>query len=102
MAGRAISTAGYGLATAVRLSLRRFWQRQHDCIGDVRGVGAMQAMEFVDANGTACAPAAKKLVQHCRHHGVLVLTAGTYDNIIRLLMPLTLTDDESNQLRQRV
>src|ERR1700733_10879377 len=32
------------------------WQRQHSFIGDVRGVGAMQAMEFVDTHGAACAP----------------------------------------------
>jgi 4-aminobutyrate aminotransferase / (S)-3-amino-2-methylpropionate transaminase / 5-aminovalerate transaminase len=70
------------------------WQRQHAFIGDVRGVGAMQAMEFVDVRGAACAPAAKKLVQYCLQHGVLVLTAGTYDNVIRLLMPLTISDDE--------
>src|SRR6202453_1196439 len=70
------------------------WQRQHAFIGDVRGVGAMQAMEFVDAKGAACAPAAKKLVQHCLLRGVLVLTAGTYDNVIRLLMPLTISDEE--------
>jgi 4-aminobutyrate aminotransferase / (S)-3-amino-2-methylpropionate transaminase / 5-aminovalerate transaminase len=70
------------------------WQRQHGFIGDVRGVGAMQAMEFVDAHGSACAPAAKKLVQHCLQHGVLVLTAGTYDNVIRLLMPLNISDEE--------
>src|SRR5450432_1657499 len=30
------------------------WQKQHSFIGDVRGVGAMQAMEFVEANGTPC------------------------------------------------
>jgi 4-aminobutyrate aminotransferase / (S)-3-amino-2-methylpropionate transaminase / 5-aminovalerate transaminase len=70
------------------------WQRQHAFIGDVRGVGAMQAVEFVDVHGAACAPAAKKLVQHCLQHGVLVLTAGTYDNVIRLLMPLTMSDEE--------
>jgi 4-aminobutyrate aminotransferase/(S)-3-amino-2-methylpropionate transaminase len=70
------------------------WQRQHGFIGDVRGVGAMQAMEFVDVNGVGCAPAAKKLVQHCLQHGVLVLTAGTYDNVVRLLMPLSITDEE--------
>src|ERR1700678_1884247 len=70
------------------------WQRQHTFIGDVRGVGAMQAMEFVDVRGAACAPAAKKLVQYCLQHGVLVLTAGTYDNVIRLLMPLNITDEE--------
>jgi 4-aminobutyrate aminotransferase/(S)-3-amino-2-methylpropionate transaminase len=76
------------------------WQRQHTFIGDVRGVGAMQAMEFVDANGAGYAPAAKKLVQHCLHHGVLVLTAGTYDNIIRLLMPLTISDAEFSEALQ--
>jgi hypothetical protein len=47
-------------------------------------------MEFVDANESAYAPAAKKLVQHCLHHGVLVVTAGTYDNVIR---PLHAADD---------
>jgi 4-aminobutyrate aminotransferase / (S)-3-amino-2-methylpropionate transaminase / 5-aminovalerate transaminase len=76
------------------------WQRQHAFIADVRGVGAMQAMEFVDANGAPCAKAVKKLVQHCLQHGVLVLNAGTYDNIVRLLMPLTISDDEFNQALQ--
>jgi 4-aminobutyrate aminotransferase / (S)-3-amino-2-methylpropionate transaminase / 5-aminovalerate transaminase len=76
------------------------WQRQHAFIADVRGVGAMQAMEFVDASGAPCAKAAKKLVHHCLQHGVLVLNAGTYDNIVRLLMPLTISDEEFNQSLQ--
>jgi 4-aminobutyrate aminotransferase/(S)-3-amino-2-methylpropionate transaminase len=73
------------------------WQRQHPFIADVRGVGAMQAIEFVDSTGAPSAKAVKKLVHHCLHHGVLVLNAGTYDNIVRLLMPLTITDEEFNQ-----
>lgn len=73
------------------------WQRQHTFIADVRGVGAMQAIEFVDSSGAPCAKAVKKLVHHCLHHGVLVLNAGTYDNIVRLLMPLTITDEEFSQ-----
>lgn len=76
------------------------WQRQHAFIADVRGLGAMQAMEFVDASGAPCAKGVKKLVQHCLQHGVLVLNAGTYDNIVRLLMPLTITDEEFNQALQ--
>jgi 4-aminobutyrate aminotransferase/(S)-3-amino-2-methylpropionate transaminase len=76
------------------------WQRQHSFIADVRGVGAMQAMEFVDANGAACAPAVKKLAQHCLNNGVLVLNAGTYDNVIRLLMPLNIRDEDYNQALQ--
>ena len=70
------------------------WQRQHGFIADVRGVGAMQAMEFVDAHGVPNAAAVKKLIYYCLHHGVLVLNAGTYDNIVRLLMPLTISDDD--------
>jgi 4-aminobutyrate aminotransferase/(S)-3-amino-2-methylpropionate transaminase len=70
------------------------WQRQHAFIDDVRGVGSMQAMEFVDAK------AVKKLLHHCLHHGVLVLNAGTYDNVVRLLMPLTITDEEFGQALQ--
>jgi 4-aminobutyrate aminotransferase/(S)-3-amino-2-methylpropionate transaminase len=76
------------------------WQRQHAFIADVRGVGAMQAMEFVDSSGAPNAKAVKKLVHHCLHHGVLVLNAGTYDNIVRLLMPLTIGDEEFNQALQ--
>ena len=48
----------------------------------------------------ACAKAAKKLVHHCLDHGVLLLTAGTYDNVIRLLMPLNMADDEFNEALQ--
>jgi len=70
------------------------WRRRHAFIADVRGVGAMQAMEFVDAK------AVKKLLHHCLQNGVLVLNAGTYDNVVRLLMPLTITDEEFNQALQ--
>jgi 4-aminobutyrate aminotransferase/(S)-3-amino-2-methylpropionate transaminase len=66
----------------------------------VRGVGAMQAIEFVEANGAPCAKAAKTLVHHCLDHGVLLLNAGTYDNIIRLLMPLNMTNEEFNEALQ--
>jgi 4-aminobutyrate aminotransferase/(S)-3-amino-2-methylpropionate transaminase len=54
----------------------------------------MQAIELVQADGAPCAAAAKKLAQHCLRNGVLILTAGTYDNVIRLLMPLTISDDD--------
>ena len=76
------------------------WQRQHTFIGDVRGVGAMQAMEFVHPDGSPYAAAAKKLAQYCLRNGVLILTAGTYDNVIRLLMPLTMADEEFDEAMQ--
>ncbi len=70
------------------------WQRQHPFIADVRGLGAMQAIEFVDRDGAPWALPAKKLAQHCLRSGVVVLTAGTYDNVIRLLMPLVISGDQ--------
>jgi 4-aminobutyrate aminotransferase/(S)-3-amino-2-methylpropionate transaminase len=73
------------------------WQRQHPFIGDVRGLGAMQAIEFVDRDGAPWAAPAKKLAQHCLRSGVLVLTAGTYDNVIRLLMPLVISDEQFHE-----
>jgi 4-aminobutyrate aminotransferase/(S)-3-amino-2-methylpropionate transaminase len=60
----------------------------------------MQAMEFVDPTGAPCPKAVKKLVHHCLQNGVLILNAGTYDNVIRLLMPLTVTDEEFKQALQ--
>ena len=66
----------------------------------MRGLGAMQAIEFVEPNGAPCAKAAKKLVHHCLEHGVLLLNAGTYDNIVRLLMPLNMTNEEFNEALQ--
>jgi 4-aminobutyrate aminotransferase/(S)-3-amino-2-methylpropionate transaminase len=73
------------------------WQRQHAFIGDVRGIGAMQALEFTNADGSPRAAAAKKLAQHCLRNGVLILNAGTYDNVIRLLMPLTISEEDFSE-----
>jgi 4-aminobutyrate aminotransferase/(S)-3-amino-2-methylpropionate transaminase len=39
-------------------------------------------------------------VHHCLEHGVLLLNAGTYDNIVRLLMPLNMTNEEFNEALQ--
>ncbi len=64
-------------------------------IGDVRGKGAMIAMELVmpgtkDAN----AAAAKSIVSYCNSQGVIALACGTYGNVIRLLPPLTITNEQ--------
>ena len=73
------------------------WQREHAFIAEVRGLGAMQAIEFVDRDGVPHPAPAKKLAQHCLRNGVLVLTAGTFDNVIRLLMPLVISDDQFSE-----
>jgi 4-aminobutyrate aminotransferase/(S)-3-amino-2-methylpropionate transaminase len=72
------------------------WQRKFSCIGDVRGLGAMQAFEIVKPDGsrTPDAETTKKMTRYCYEHGVILVTAGTYSNIIRLLMPLVITNEQ--------
>ncbi|MFZ1751666.1 MAG: aspartate aminotransferase family protein [Saprospiraceae bacterium] len=65
-------------------------------IGDVRGVGAMIAIEFVKNNDPtnpdpdSCAT----IVKGCFENGLIILNAGTYKNIIRILSPLVITNAE--------
>jgi 4-aminobutyrate aminotransferase/(S)-3-amino-2-methylpropionate transaminase len=69
-------------------------QSRYPIIGDVRGRGAMLAVELVKP-GTL-EPATDELaavVKHCHAEGVLVLTAGTYGNVLRFLPPLTMPED---------
>nr|WP_198983300.1 4-aminobutyrate--2-oxoglutarate transaminase [Herbaspirillum sp. ASV7] len=62
-------------------------------IGEVRGVGAMVAVEFLDpVSGKPDADYAKKVQQHALQHGLLLLTCGSYGNVIRFLFPLTIPD----------
>ncbi|MDO8645055.1 MAG: 4-aminobutyrate--2-oxoglutarate transaminase, partial [Candidatus Planktophila sp.] len=74
-------------------SLREL-QRKYPIIGEVRGRGAMQAIELVEA-GTKNpnTSAMNSVVKYCQSKGVLVLTAGTYSNVIRFLPPLVITDE---------
>ena len=60
-------------------------------IGEVRGRGAMLAVEFVRAGGIEPDPAlATRVARACHAAGVVVLTCGTYGNVLRLLPPLTI------------
>jgi 4-aminobutyrate aminotransferase/(S)-3-amino-2-methylpropionate transaminase len=63
-------------------------------IGDVRGHGAMIAAEFVDATtGEPDAALTGAIAKACIAQGVIVLTCGTYGNVIRFLPPLSIPDD---------
>lgn len=69
-------------------------QAQLTCIGEVRGLGAMVAMELV-RNRDAHAPdadLAKALVQRAAANGLVLLSCGLYGNVIRVLVPLTASD----------
>ena len=75
------------------------WQRRWPMIGDVRGLGAMQAMELVQSADTR-QPApdeTKQIVQYCYEHGLIILSAGSYSNVIRALMPLVITDTQMDE-----
>jgi len=81
--------------------LEKFAQYQecHPMVGDVRGLGAMVGMELVMDRKTkepATAPT-KRLINLCREKGLLMISAGTYSNIIRPLMPLVITDDQLDE-----
>jgi len=67
-----------------------------DCIGDVRGLGSMCAMELVKDRVTKVPDkeGVNKVVKAAGERGLLLLSAGIYSNVIRLLMPLTITDDQ--------
>ena len=67
---------------------------KHPVIGDVRGRGAMQAIEIVMAGSKEPNPAAMaSVIKYCQQQGVLILTAGTYGNVIRFLPPLVISDE---------
>ena len=67
---------------------------KYPVIGDVRGRGAMVAIELVNPGTKDPNPEAMaKVVKYCHSHGLLILTAGTYGNVIRFLPPLVITDE---------
>jgi 4-aminobutyrate aminotransferase/(S)-3-amino-2-methylpropionate transaminase len=69
-------------------------QARFPCVGEVRALGAMVAVELVK-NGRADAPDAeltKALVQAAGRQGLIILSCGVYSNVIRFLAPLTIPD----------
>ncbi len=78
----------------IMLGRLREMQERFELIGNVRGRGAMVAMELVE-NRTSKKPAkqaSSRVIEECYRQGVVVLKAGTYDNVVRLLPPLTIDD----------
>ena len=74
-------------------------KKQCSAIGDVRGLGAMQAIEFVK-NGDPSQPdedTVTRLTKACLDRGVILLSAGTYKNVIRILSPLVISEELLNR-----
>jgi 4-aminobutyrate aminotransferase/(S)-3-amino-2-methylpropionate transaminase len=72
------------------------WQERHEEVGDVRGLGAMLAIELVhDRESKNPAPELVAAVcDQAFRNGLLLLGAGTYSNVVRVLVPLTIGDAE--------
>ncbi len=82
------------LGERVRARLREM-QERHELVGDVRGRGMMNAIELVRDRGTKepiDGDTGTRIIQACLRNGVLVIKAGTYDNVVRLLPPLTIDE----------
>ncbi len=77
----------------------RNWQKKWELVGDVRGLGGMCAMELV-RNAETREPAdaeTKEIAKYCYEHGLILITAGTFNNVIRILVPLVVTDEQFNE-----
>jgi 4-aminobutyrate aminotransferase/(S)-3-amino-2-methylpropionate transaminase len=86
-------------AAALGLVLRRRlegWYREFPCIGDVRGLGAMMAVEFVSdrASRTPSKETFTAVAARCLERGVILIGAGTHGNVMRFLFPLVITESQ--------
>ncbi|WP_146341298.1 4-aminobutyrate--2-oxoglutarate transaminase [Nesterenkonia sp. NBAIMH1] len=79
---------------AIAMEHLRAAQKQDARIGEIRGRGAMLAFEVVDpGTGEPDAALTSAVAAAARSAGVITLTCGTYGNVIRLLPPLTISDE---------
>jgi 4-aminobutyrate aminotransferase/(S)-3-amino-2-methylpropionate transaminase len=77
----------------------REWQKRWPIIGDIRGLGGMQAIELVlSQEGREPAPdETRQITQYCYEHGLITITAGSYSNVIRVLVPLVVTNEQMDE-----
>jgi 4-aminobutyrate aminotransferase len=71
-------------------------QDRHQVIGDVRGMGPMIGIELVKDRATKepAAPEAAHIVSLARERGLMLMGAGIYSNVVRILVPLVVTDED--------
>jgi 4-aminobutyrate aminotransferase/(S)-3-amino-2-methylpropionate transaminase len=75
------------------------WQQKWQLVGDVRGLGGMCAIELV-RNADTREPAdteTKQIAEFCYKHGLITITAGTFNNVIRILVPLVITEAQFDE-----
>jgi 4-aminobutyrate aminotransferase/(S)-3-amino-2-methylpropionate transaminase len=77
-------------------STMQSWKEKYACIGDTRGLGAMQLIEFVKDRDTKepDMQTAMDVLKDAVKHGIILIRAGLYSNCIRLLPPIVMTDEQ--------
>jgi 4-aminobutyrate aminotransferase/(S)-3-amino-2-methylpropionate transaminase len=85
---------GQQVGRVVRERFEQLQQRFPQIISEVRGLGAMLAMELVQADGTPNPELTKKIIHRCHEKGLVIISAGVYGNVIRTLSPLVITMEE--------
>jgi 4-aminobutyrate aminotransferase/(S)-3-amino-2-methylpropionate transaminase len=80
------------------------WQARYPLVGDVRGLGAMMAIELVkDRTSKAPAPEdTRRIIEGAMTRGVLLARAGVYDNVIRILTPLVIAEAQLDYALDRI
>src|SRR4051812_29306923 len=75
------------------------WQKHWPLIGAGGGLGGMQAIELVrpPEPREPAAEETKQIMDYCYKHGLIALTAGSYSNVVRLLVPLVISDEQMNE-----
>ena len=82
---------------AIMWSRLEAMKSEHPTIVEIRGRGGMIAIEFVKpGTDEPDADRCSKVAKYCHEHGVLILTAGTYNNVIRFLPPASISDELLN------
>ena len=83
------------VGTIIQTTLNQ-WKEKYKCIGDVRGLGAMQLVEFVKDRNTKepDMEVAMAVIKDATANGLILIRAGLFSNCIRLLPPIAITDEQ--------
>ncbi|WP_143314936.1 aspartate aminotransferase family protein [Clostridium sp. HBUAS56017] len=68
--------------------------KKYKCIGEVRGIGLMLAIEIVDEDGNPNTDFTKKIILSSLEKGLLLLSCGCYKNVVRFIAPTTVSEEE--------
>jgi 4-aminobutyrate aminotransferase / (S)-3-amino-2-methylpropionate transaminase / 5-aminovalerate transaminase len=87
---------GKSKALGKKLSVRfEAFRKKYPIVGEVRGLGAMLGLALVKGAGREpAADESKKLAAFCLERGLIILVCGTYSNVVRVLAPFVITDEQ--------